>query len=127
MIPLRAETPRRSFATVTILLIALNVGVFAYQLSLGPKAQESLISSLGVVPARTEGMLRDPARYGAPAVVTLFTSVFLHGGWLHLLGNMLFLWVFGGSVEGRLGHRAYLVFYLFCGMAAGVTHIVANW
>ena len=53
--------------------------------------------------------------------------MFLHGGWLHLLGNMLFLWVFGGSVEDRLGHAGYLAFYMFCGLAAGVTHILANW
>jgi membrane associated rhomboid family serine protease len=127
MIPLRAETPRTSFAVVTILLIALNVGVFFYQISLRPKAQQTLISSLGVVPARTGRMIENPARYAPAAIVPLFTSMFLHGGWLHLLGNMLFLWVFGGSVEGRLGHGAYLIFYLFCGLAAGVTHIVANW
>lgn len=127
MIPLRAETPWRTFAVINILLIALNVGVFCYQISLKPKAQDALISSLGVVPAQTQHMLKNPARYAAVAVVPLFTSMFLHGGWLHLLGNMLFLWVFGGSVEGRLGHFGYLLFYLFCGLGAGVTHIVANW
>jgi membrane associated rhomboid family serine protease len=127
MIPLRAETPWRTFAIVNILLIALNVGVFCYQISLKPKAQDRLISSLGVVPAETQHMMKNPARYTAAAVIPLFTSMFLHGGWLHLLGNMLFLWVFGGSVEGRMGHLGYLVFYIFCGLGAGLTHIVANW
>jgi membrane associated rhomboid family serine protease len=127
MIPLRAETPRHSFAFVTVLLIALNAGVFFYELSLPAKAQNALISNLGVVPARAERILKNPDRYARPAIATLFTSMFLHGGWLHLLGNMLFLWVFGGSVEGRLGHGAYFVFYLFCGLAAGATHILASW
>lgn len=74
-----------------------------------------------------------PARTGrneaelVPLAVSLFTSMFLHGGLLHLLGNMLFLWVFGASVEDHMGHKSYLIFYFICGLGAGIAHIVANW
>ena len=144
MIPLRAENPRRTFAVVNLLLIVANIVVFLYQVSLPPKAADKLVLNLGVVPARAEQVLgrsgptvrsSDGARHkgnlGAtptvsalvPLVGSLFTSMFLHGGVLHLLGNMLFLWVFGASVEDHLGHLQYLMFYLICGIGAGVTHI----
>lgn len=127
MIPLRAENPRRSFAAINVLLILINVVVFLYQVSLPPRAAEALVLRFGVVPARAERMLARPAERAPAAFTSLFTSMFLHGGWLHLLGNMLFLWVFGGSVEDRLGHARYLLFYLLCGLGAGITHVVANW
>jgi membrane associated rhomboid family serine protease len=146
MIPLRAENPRRTFAVVKLLLIALNIVVFLYQISLPPRVADKLVLNFGVVPARAEQVLaatqpstrvtgratRTPpaARTESalvPLVTTLFTSMFLHGGVLHLLGNMLFLWVFGASVEDHLGHLLYLMFYLICGLGAGVTHILANW
>ena len=139
MIPLRAENPRRTFAGVNLLLIALNVAVFVYQVSLPRRAAESLIENFGVVPARAQQIIAPTtvskatpktvaASSGIAAVVTtLFTSMFLHGGLLHLLGNMLFLWVFGASVEDHMGHLLYLMFYFICGLGAGVTHIVANW
>ncbi len=146
MIPLRAENPRRTFAVVNLLLIVVNVVIFLYQVSLPQKAADKLVLNLGVVPARAE-QVWDLARPSAratgratkairrtptvsalvPLVATLFTSMFLHGGILHLLGNMLFLWVFGASVEDYLGHLPYLMFYLICGIGAGVTHILANW
>ncbi len=138
MIPLRAENPRRTWAVANVLLILLNTAVFVYQVSLPPKASEALINTFGVVPARAERALAQPARRTAGSAtvrttnlelsaVSLVTSMFLHGGILHLLGNMLFLWVFGSSVEDRLGHIAYLLFYFLCGLGAGITHIVANW
>jgi membrane associated rhomboid family serine protease len=146
MIPLRAENPRRTFAVVNLLLIALNIVVFLYQLSLAPKAADKLVLDFGVVPARAAQVLATArpsnratgrstrAVRGAPAesalvllIISLFTSMFLHGGVLHILGNMLFLWVFGASVEDHLGHIPYLMFYLICGLGAGVTHILANW
>jgi membrane associated rhomboid family serine protease len=130
MIPLRAENPRRTFALVNVLLILVNIAVFAYQVSLPPRAADRLVLEMGVVPARTEHFLSSPSIgiAGAEAAfVPLLTSMFLHGGLLHILGNMLFLWVFGASVEDHLGHIPYLLFYLICGLGAGVTHIIANW
>jgi membrane associated rhomboid family serine protease len=126
MIPLRAENPRRTFAIVNLLLIALNITVFIYQVSLPPKAADRLVLRMGVVPGRAERLLTGasirPAGV-ASAVLPLFTSMFLHGGVLHLLGNMLFLWVFGASVEDHVGHLPYLMFYFICGLGAGVAHI----
>ena len=127
MIPLKSEEPRRNFPIVTVLLIALNFFVFFYQLSLRPKTENALIASLGVVPARAERMLAHPAGRVGPAIIPLVTSMFLHGGWLHILGNMLFLWVFGGNVEDRLGHSRYVAFYFVCGIGSAIVHILANW
>jgi len=146
MIPLRAENPRRTFAAVNLLLIAANIFVFLYQVSLPPKAADKLVLNLGVVPARAEqafALTRPSTRVTGratrtvlaarsasalvPLVTTLFTSMFLHGGVLHLLGNMLFLWVFGASIEDHLGHLPYLMFYFICGFGAGIAHILANW
>jgi len=131
MIPLRAENPRRSPALITVLLIVLNVIIFVYQFSLPAGRDESLVEAFGVVPARA-AVLVQPGSISTFSNVELtflplLTSMFLHGGWLHLLGNMLFLWVFGGSVEDRMGHSLYLVFYLISGIGAGVIHTIANW
>lgn len=127
MIPLRAENPRRTFAFVNLLLIVANIIIFIYQASLPPRAGEALISTFGVVPARAERALQAPVANTRVAAVPLVTSMFLHGGLLHLLGNMLFLWVFGGSVEDRLGHIYYGLFYFLCGIGAGLTHMLLNW
>ena len=127
MIPLKAENLRRTVAIVNLLLIAVNIAVFLYQVSLPRRTQASLIADFGVVPARAALAIKNPPRYTAAAVIPLVTSMFLHGGWLHLLGNMLFLWVFGASVEDRFGHFGYLAFYMFSGLAAGITHIIVNW
>ncbi len=128
MIPLRAETFRKTFALINILLIAVNVACFVYQLTLPPRAGDALVAGLGVVPARAERMVAHPTeRTVSDTVVPLVASMFLHGGILHIAGNMLFLWVFGASVEDRLGHMRYLIFYLVSGIGAGLTHVVANW
>jgi membrane associated rhomboid family serine protease len=119
MLPLKDTVPARSFAVVNWLLIAANVVLFFVELSLGPEA-EPLTAALAVVPAR---ILANPT----PAqLATLVTSMFLHGGWLHLLSNMLALYIFGDNIEDRLGHGGYLIFYLLCGLAAGLTHILSN-
>jgi membrane associated rhomboid family serine protease len=110
--PLKDDIPSERTPVVNILLIVVNVLVFFYELSLGPRLQ-SLITNYGVVPAHFE--LR-----------TLFTSMFLHGGWGHLFGNMLYLWIFGDNVEDRLGHVGYFFFYLICGLAAGMAHVLTN-
>lgn len=119
MIPLRDTVPARSFPTVNWLLIALNVLMFLVILSLRSDA-EGLVAALGLVPKR---LLTSPQPW---EFVTPFTSMFLHGGWAHLLGNMLALYVFGDNVEDRLGSGRYLVFYLLCGLAAAFAHVVVN-
>src|SRR3989441_12234666 len=119
MIPLRDTVPSRSFPFVNWLLIVLNVVVFLVILSLRSDA-EGFVAALGLVPKR---LLTDPQPW---ELVTPFTSMFLHGGWAHLLGNMLALYVFGDNVEDRLGSGRYLGVYLFCGLVAAFAHVVIN-
>jgi len=119
MIPLRDTVPSRSFPFVNWLLIVVNVVVFLVILSLRSDA-EGFVAALGLVPKR---LLTDPQPW---ELVTPFTSMFLHGGWAHLLGNMLALYVFGDNVEDRLGSGRYLVFYLLCGLVAAFAHVVIN-
>ena len=131
MIPLKSDNPLSSFPVMNVLLILSNIFVFLYELSLSPRAGNRLVYQFGLIPARL-GMAIEPTPHAhavalVPAVITLFTCMFLHAGWLHLLGNMLFLWVFGGSVEDRLGHFGYVVFYLVCGLGAGAAHTLINW
>lgn len=124
MIPLRDINPRYSTPFVTVLLIAANIAVFVYQFSLGPRTGESFIFTYGMVPSRFTIALEAAAI--PAAVIPFFTSMFLHGGVMHLLGNMWFLWVFGDNVEDRMGHFRYLVFYLLCGVGAGLAHALLN-
>jgi membrane associated rhomboid family serine protease len=113
MIPLRDS--QRSYSTpyVTILLIVCNALVFLYTVSLDPYSQNDFLTVYGMVPARL--------RWD-----TLLTSMFLHGGWLHVIGNMWFLWIFGDNVEDVLGHWVYLLFYVLCGVAAGLTQLMLS-
>ncbi|HLJ16775.1 MAG TPA: rhomboid family intramembrane serine protease [Bryobacteraceae bacterium] len=112
MIPLRSTERIYSKPAVTLTLIGINVAVFLYQLALGPYVDE-FIRRFGIVP--------DHLHYSS-----LLTSMFLHGGWLHLLGNMWFLWIFGKSVEDSMGHEKFLGFYLVCGIIAAVAHVLFN-
>ncbi|MCD6289152.1 MAG: rhomboid family intramembrane serine protease [Anaerolineae bacterium] len=114
MIPLGDNTPRRHVPTVTYLLIGLNVLVFLVELVQGPRLQH-FIYQWGAVPARLARWPQHPI-----VLITLVTSMFLHGGWWHLIGNMVYLWIFGDNVEDQLGSIRYLLFYLFGGIAAGV-------
>src|SRR2546423_334597 len=107
MFPLRDTVQSRSVPLVTWAIILLNGVVFLYELSLPVGQLEDLFMTLGMVPARLE---TDPSSY-----VTLLTCMFLHGGWLHFLGNMWVLYLFGDNVEDRMGPARYLVFYLVCG------------
>ncbi|MCL5677633.1 MAG: rhomboid family intramembrane serine protease [Firmicutes bacterium] len=124
MIPLRDSTRSRTTPWVTWLLIAANVLVFLYELGLRPKEQAVLSVIYGVVPARYSlpGFPAGPAGLFLPLV----TAMFLHGGWLHLLGNMIYLWVFGDNVEDRMGHGRFLTFYLLVGLLANLAHIYFN-
>jgi rhomboid family protein len=115
MIPLRDLNPSRTRPVVTILLIAANAFLFLFELSLGPNIQPFILHA-AFVPARYLGG-GAPGGLGAGFTSALL-SMFLHGGWAHFLGNMLFLWIFGDNVEDRLGHLRFLVFYLASGFAA---------
>jgi membrane associated rhomboid family serine protease len=118
--------PRRSTPFVTFLLIAANVAVFVYELSLGTRL-DGLFQSAGVVPlefVRNQDL--PPAAPGGIYYTTLLTSMFLHGGFLHIASNMLFLWIYGDNVEDRLGHGRFLLFYLLSGLAASAAHIFFN-
>ncbi len=127
MIPLKDDTPRFSTPVVTLLLIAINCIIFFYQISLGPKLDQRLVFRYGMVPARVEAAVTTQSGHPEIALESFFTSMFLHSGWLHLIGNMWFLWIFGDNVEDALGHFGYLIFYLTCGIFAGITHTFFNW
>src|SRR5215813_13584281 len=122
MIPLRDAAPAHSFPAATVLLIALNVLAFLYELSLG-RMLDVFIMHYGAVPLRfiLAGQMEQVST--VERFLPLFTSMFLHGGWLHLGGNMLYLWIFGDNVEDRLGHIRFPLFYLMCGLAAALTQI----
>jgi membrane associated rhomboid family serine protease len=125
VIPLRDNIPSSTRPVVMVLLIAACFAVFFYTLSLGsPQAVEHVADVYGVVPATFTG--HAPPAGAAPLSVRLVTDLFLHGGWLHILGNMLFLWIFGDNVEDAMGHGRFLVFYLLCGVVANLAHIAAN-
>ncbi len=123
MIPLRDNVPSRTLPFVLYALIVACVLVFVHTLSLSSVASERLVTSYGVIPAQFTG---HTAIHGVSSLLRLGTSLFLHGGWLHLLGNMLFLWIFGDNVEDAMGHGPFLLFYLVCGVVANLTHILAN-
>ncbi|MBM3813258.1 MAG: rhomboid family intramembrane serine protease [Acidimicrobiia bacterium] len=113
MIPLRDSQPSRSTPYVTAALIAVNVAVFLYEVSLEPYSQALFLSQYAMIPARF-------------SLEPMMTSMFLHGGWMHLIGNMWFLWIYGDNVEDVLGHGRYLLFYLLCGVAAAGVHVGFN-
>ena len=113
MFPLRDDRPTWTAPVVTTLLIVACAFVFFHELTLEDFSRDNFIKTYGVVPARLH-------------LVSLVSSMFLHGGWAHILGNMLFLWAFGKSLEDAMGHGKFLTFYLLCGVAASLTHIFFN-
>ena len=133
MIPLKDYPgPRRRFPWVTWGLIAANVAIFLYQVSLGPQAPAFMFAYSAVPVALVHGIPQTslpgapanlPFHTPSPVYLTLFTAMFLHAGWLHIGGNMLYLFIFGDNVEDRMGHLPYLAFYLFCGVIAGIAQI----
>ncbi len=123
MIPFRDNIPSRRFPFVTIGIIAVNCLVFFDELTLGRHLQEFFLA-YGLIPLR---IVHSLFAFDLPSMLTLFTAMFVHGGWLHLIGNMWFLWIFGDNVEDFLGHFTYLIFYLACGLIGNVTHVILNW
>lgn len=125
MIPLRDINPTERFAIVTFLLIITNVAVFVYELVLGGGEGQRFIASFALIPERL--FSHQAAQEGAlPVLVTLITSMFLHGGFLHVAGNMLYLWIFGNNVEDAMGRMRFIVFYLLCGSCAAYAHAFMN-
>ncbi|OGU28711.1 MAG: rhomboid family intramembrane serine protease [Ignavibacteria bacterium GWA2_55_11] len=122
MIPLKDRNPTRHFPYVNIALIGLNILAFLWELSAAQNLP-SLFEQYAVIPARITFSWESGIGV-MPALATFFSAMFLHGGWLHLLGNMLYLWVFGDNVEDKLGHVRYVVFYFVCGIAATLVHVV---
>jgi membrane associated rhomboid family serine protease len=125
MIPIRDKTPSRTFPFVNIGLIIINIVVFIYEISLGQE-MDKFVGDFGIIPAKSIWLINN-APLNLPALIfPFFSSMFIHGGWLHIIGNMWYLWIFGDNVEDRMGHARYLIFYLLCGIAAGITHIFFN-
>ncbi len=124
MIPLRDENPVQSVPVVTRALLVANLGVFLWELLLGPDLRIAYYG-WGLVPERLMAAFSGQTSLPA-ALVTLLTSMFMHGGWLHLIGNMWYLWIFGDNVEDRLGHAGFLVFYLAAGVASAVLHVAVH-
>jgi len=120
MIPLRDENPSRTFPFVTITIIVMNVLVFLYELILGSSQLEPVIKRFGVIPYNFS---HQPI--AAAVWLSLFTSLFLHGDFLHIAGNMLYLWIFGNNIEDKLGHLRFIFFYLSCGIAASLGHVLS--
>lgn len=125
MIPIRDKTPSRTFPFVNVGLIIINVIVFLYEISLG-QGMDTFVGAFGITPAKTVSLINNQP-FNLPALaLPFFTSMFIHGGWLHIIGNMWYLWIFGDNVEDRMGHGRYLIFYLLCGIGAGCTHVFFN-
>ena len=122
MIPIGDSVRSRTFPYVNLAIIIANFLVFFYELSLGNDVN-SFLRDWGVVPRFVTDYFDNPGDYPHRVLFTPITAMFLHGGWFHILGNMLFLWVFGDNVEDAIGHVSYLVFYLLAGIAAAATQI----
>jgi membrane associated rhomboid family serine protease len=131
LIPIRDDVPSRKYPIVTASIVAANVLVFIYELLLGENLK-GFFQQYAVIPARyfSEAYVGlDGAVHrvtNEERILPLFTSTFMHGGWLHLIGNMIYLWIFGDNVEDRMGRVRYLAFYVLCGLSASLTHIWMN-
>jgi membrane associated rhomboid family serine protease len=136
MIPLRDINPTRRFAVVTAAIIAINVVIFILELSLNPLARNELSCSAGLIACQVTNSCPQTivpryaclafANSGPPVVLDFITTMFLHGGWMHLLGNMLYLWIFGNNIEDILGRVRFILFYLLCGIVASLVQVLVN-
>ncbi len=141
MIPVGDSVSSRTFPYVNLAIIAVNLLVFAYELLLGSEVQRNqFLCDWGTIPRDVTNLFAPPSRpevalgpcgfssseVGVDVLLRPFTSMFMHAGWFHILGNMLFLWIFGDNVEDALGHVRYLLFYLLCGLGAAAAHILMS-
>lgn len=128
MIPISDEDIRRKkiFPLINLALIAINILVFFYEVSLPTARLEAFISAFGVVPFEIVTGRDLPPLAPGPVWLTLLTAMFIHGGLLHIAGNMLYLWIFGDNVEDAMGHTRYLIFYLLCGVIASLSQVLSD-
>ncbi|HTM58459.1 MAG TPA: rhomboid family intramembrane serine protease [Candidatus Udaeobacter sp.] len=124
MFPLRDDNPSATTPVVTRALIVINLVIFVYELSLGPDLREFFFR-FALIPRNLTLAVSGSADWSA-ALIPLLSSIFLHGGWIHVIGNMWYLWIFGDNIEDQLGHFGYLVFYLVSGVMAGLLHVFTN-
>ncbi len=125
-LPIRDDNPHTVTPFVNYGLIAACALAFLWQLSLG-EGGDAATMTFGLIPGHLFGTVElDPGLASVPAWMTIFSSMFLHGGWMHFLGNMLYLWIFGDNIEASLGHKRYLAFYLLCGVAAALAQSIAS-
>ena len=128
MIPIRDENRKKTFPLITLLLLAANVTAFVFQM-IDENGMQAVITKYGAIPWEIVHFQELPHQQWVyqtdiPNILTLITSMFMHGGVLHLLGNMLYLWIFADNVEALTGHVRFLPFYILCGIAAAITHII---
>lgn len=121
MVPLRDDIPTRTTPVVVYGLMGLNVAIFAMQVSLSPQGLDQLFQDWGLIPAQLSASLRGQVAKPFHEWITLLSSMFLHGGFFHIGGNLLYLWIFGNNIEDQLGHFKFVLFYLGCGVGAGLT------
>lgn len=127
MLPLHDDNPTERTPFVTISIIAVCALTFLYQSSLSHDASTAFAFQYGAIPAVVFGQAELPGELMAlPGLLTLLTSMFLHGSWMHLLGNMLYLWIFGNNIEDIMGHVRFIVFYIVCGILAALSHAMTD-
>lgn len=126
MIPIKDNIPSRTFPFVTLSLIAVNIMVFVYQITLGMDGVERFIYSTAAIPVEIMTLEDIGPVAIVPLPFTLVTAMFVHGGLLHVGGNMLFLWIFGDNIEDRFGHAVFLLFYIAAGVVASFAHILLD-
>jgi membrane associated rhomboid family serine protease len=127
MIPLRDDQPRFSTPFVTYFLIGLNSVIFLFESALTPESFKTLLYQFGMISANITGYVSGSGGLGLAAVLLpALTSMFLHGSWMHVIGNMWFLWIFGDNIEDYLGHFKYLLFYLASGVGAAFAQVILN-
>jgi len=127
VIPLHDDNPTTLRPIITVSLIVACSAAFLWELSLGSEGMQRMVFALGSIPAvLLQGRHLPPDLAVVPAPLTVFTAMFLHGGWMHLIGNMLYLWIFGNNVEDAMGHARYLVFYLLCGIGAALGQAIMD-
>jgi len=127
MIPLNDDNPTERTPIITVGFIALCTLVFFYQASLPERLGEEFVFHYGAIPAAVFGRVPLPPEFeGFSPMATLLTSMFLHGGWMHLIGNMLYLWIFGNNIEDVMGHVRFVIFYIACGILAALSHALTD-
>jgi membrane associated rhomboid family serine protease len=127
MLPIRDDQPRYSTPVVNSFLIGINLLIFFFEAALTPSSLNALVFQLGVVPLRVFALLNGTGHHSAlPVLLPFLTSMFLHGSWMHVIGNMWFLYIFGDNIEDYLGHFQYLLFYLAAGLLAMLTQVLSS-